>query len=365
MKNYELHGYRAEPICDMHMHPHVEAQLDESVAIYKDVCEHFNYEKIVLQALPYYDSINNYKTLYFKSQGDGIYANLGRFHYYDGRDTKEFYENQVKDLYAMGCDGFKLYESKPECRKVYGRSLCDPVLDKFYEFAEEKQLPMVIHFGDPREFWDINKIPKWALERGWLYDESFVHFDALQKEIEGILEKFPKLQMVMAHFFFVSDDIDYATRFMEKWENVTFDLTPGTEMFFNFNDKPDEWKAFFLKYADRILYGSDIYNWHREGKTVEEKYSHAVNLVRSFLEYKEPFFDKWTNREFAHPFGFSDDILDKIYHDNMIRLFGENPRPIDYELTVHNCKKVVANGNLNGMQTENMKQIIRTFSEKI
>ena len=363
MKNYELHNYRAKPICDMHMHPHVEAPLEESVEIYKDVCDHFNYEKIVLQALPYYEPINNYKTLYFKARDSRIYANLGRFHNYDERDTKEFYENQIKTFYDMGCDGIKLYEGKPECRKVFGRSLCDPVLDKFYEFCEEKQLPMVMHFGDPREFWDINKIPKWALERGWLYDSSFVHFDALQKEVEGILEKFPKLQLVLAHFFFVSDDIDYATRFMDKWENVTFDLTPGTEMFFNFNDKPDEWKAFFLKYADRILYGSDIYNWHREGKTVEEKYSHAVNLVRSFLEKNETFVDKWTTRTFDHPFGFSDDILDKIYHDNMIRIFGENPRPLDGERIVFELKRDMPNLKLNEVTSKNAEDIIAFFSK--
>lgn len=363
MKNYEIHNYRAKPICDMHMHPHVKAPLDESVGIYNDILEHFNYEKIVLQALPFYVPINNYETLYFKAQDERIYANLGRIHNFDARDTKEYYEEQVKAMYAMGCDGFKLYEGKPEYRKVFGRSLCDPTLDPFYEFCEEKALPLVMHFGDPREFWDINKIPKWALERGWLYDESFVHFDALQKEVEGILEKFPKLKLILAHFFFVSDDIDYADKFMQKWENVSFDLTPGTEMFFNFEAKPDEWKKFFIKYSDRIMYGSDIYNWHREGKTIEEKYSHAVNLVRSFLEYKEPFVDKWTTRTFEHPFGFSDDMLDKLYHDNFIAQFGSKPRPIDGERIVYECKKELPNLDIDEIQKENIDKIIAYFSK--
>ena len=150
---------------------------------------------------------------------------------------------------------------------------------------------------------------------------------------------------------------------MDKWENVTFDLTPGTEMFFNFNDKADEWKKFFLKYSDRILYGSDIYNWHREGKTIEEKYSHAVNLVRSFLEYKEPFHDKWTNRDFEHPFGFSDDILDKIYHDNMVRLFGENSRPLDGDRIVYELKRDLPNLKLNEVTKQNADEIIAFFSK--
>lgn len=358
MKNYEYHSYRAKPVCDVHIHPHVEAPLEETVGIFSDVKEYFNYERIALQALPYFDKVDNEKALYLKSRLSGVYTDCGLHH---NGNTKEYYEEQAKTMYACGCDGFKLFEGKPEYRKELGVSLCDPRYDTFYAFVEENALPVVMHFGDPREFWDIEKIPKWALERGWLYDESFVHFDAAQREVEGILEKFPKLHLILAHFFFVSDDIDYAERFMERFENVCFDLTPGTEMFFNFNDRSEEWKAFFLKYADRILYGTDIYNWHREDKTIEEKYSHAVNLVRSFLEYKEPFHDKWTNRDFAHPFGFTDDILDKIYHDNFVRLFGNTPRPLDKERIVFACKKAEAEFKLPELEQQNLKQIITDF----
>ena len=358
MKNFEIHSYRAKPICDLHMHLHVESPLEETVDVFTKVKDHFNYEKIALQAIPYFDKVDNEKALYLKSRISGLFADCGLHH---NGDTKEYYEEQAKTMYACGCDGFKLFEGKPEYRKELGISLCDARYDKFYAFAEENALPVVMHFGDPREFWDIEKIPKWALERGWLYDESFVHFNAAQREVEGILEKFPKLHLILAHFFFVSDDIEYAGRFMERFENVCFDLTPGTEMFFNFNDKSEEWRAFFLKYADRILYGTDIYNWHQEDKTVEEKYSHAVNLVRSFLEYHEPFRDKWTNRDFAHPFGFEDNILDKIYHDNFVRLFGNTPRPLDQERIVFACRKAGEQYQLPPLEEENLKQIITEF----
>lgn len=363
MKNYELHNYRNKPLCDMHIHPHVEAPLSESLDVYKKIIEHFNYEKIALQALPCEEIINNYKALYFKSQLNVVYANLGLIHNHNENDTQDYYLEQVKTLYAMGCDGFKMLEGKPDNRKELGKSLCDSSFNKFYAFVEEKQLPLVLHFGDPREFWDINKIPKWALERGWLYDQSFVHFDVGQKEVEGILEKFPKLNLILAHFFFVSDDIEYAYNFMEKWPNVCFDLTPGTEMYFNFNSKQAQWKEFFIKYADRILYGTDIYNWHQENLTVEDKYSHAVNLERSYLEKSEPFKDKWTKREFDTPFGLSDDILDKIYHDNFIRLFGDEPRPLDKELIVSECKKAMEKYDLTQIQTQNAKEIIEEFSK--
>ena len=363
MKNFELHNYSSKPISDIHIHLHVESTLDESLSVFNNVINHFNYQRIALQALPSYDVISNLKALYFKSKIDGAYANLGLLHNFDSTDTADNYLEQAKTCYAMGCDGFKMLEGKPDYRKQLAKSLCDKSLDKFYAFAEEKGLPIVMHFGDPREFWDIERIPKWALERGWLYDESFVHFDAAQKEVEGILEKFPKLHLILAHFFFVSDDIEYAENFMNKWENVCFDLTPGTEMYFNFNDKADEWKKFFIKYSDRIIYGTDIYNWHSEGLSVEEKYSHAVNLERSFLEKKEPFVDKWTNREFNSPFGFEADVLDNIYNNNFVRLFGNERRALDNELIISECKKAIDKYNLNELETENLKLILKSFSE--
>ncbi|MBO5873250.1 MAG: amidohydrolase family protein [Clostridia bacterium] len=364
MKNYELNNYRSKPVCDMHIHPHVELPLDETIKIFENIKDYFNYEKIALQSLPYHDIANNFKTLYLKSKIDGIYANLGLIHNLDDRDTQDYYSKQVKSMYRMGCDGFKMLEGKPTYRKQMGRPLNDSVFDKFYEFAEEKQLPIVLHYGDPVEFWDINKIPKWALERGNLYDDSFVSFRNGQKEIEGILEKFPKLKLILAHFFFVSDDIDYAEWFMSKWENVCFDLTPGSEMYFNFSDRIDDWRRFFVKYSDRILYGTDIYNWQQGDLSMEKKYSHAVNLVRGFLERKEPFLNTWQNKEMKNPFGFEDDVLDKIYHDNFIRVFGEKSRELDKEYIANECANFLSAHEFNELEVSNMKQIIDWFKSE-
>lgn len=364
MKNYEMHGFRPQPLCDCHMHPHVPLPLDRSVEIYRAVMEHTNCDRIALQGLPYHDLSDNYKVYYFKSVIEGVYACPGLFHHHDERDTYDFYLEHIKTLHEMGCDGFKMLEGKPNCRKELGKPLDDPSFDGFYSYAEEHALPIVMHLGDPREFWDIERIPKWALERGWLYDDSYVHFDNLVKEVEGILNKFPKLCLVLAHFFFTSDDIDYAYSFMERYENACFDLTPGSEMYKNFNDKSDEWRAFFIKYADRILYGTDIYNWTFDENNPEGRFGRQPSLVRGFLESREPFFSGWFQKTFEHPFGLEDAVLDKIYRGNFIRLFGEKPRAMDAELIVAETRKFMSEYTLDEQQTANMLQVIDHFSQK-
>lgn len=365
MKNYEIHGYNPMSICDSHIHCHVKISLDETVEIYNNVKQHYNLEKFAICCLPMpiYSFSDNYKALYCKDMIDGVYVNAGILHTFDKPETSDYYLSEIKKYHAMGCDGIKMIEGKPDDRKMLGKRLDDKDFDKFYEYAEENQIPILMHWGDPSEFWDINRIPQWALERGWLYDDSYPPYKEFRGEVEGFLKKFPKLKITFAHFFFTSDEYEYAEKVMETWENVCFDLTPGSEMYKNFNASPEKWRNFFLKYSGRILYGTDIYNWESEGKTVEQRYSHAVNLERSFLERKEGFVDPWIQVSMDHPFGFDDDVLSKIYNKNFKRIWGENPRPLDKELIASECKKFLESVKLCEVEEKNMKQLIEHFSK--
>ncbi len=133
-------------------------------------------------------------------------------------------------------------------------------------------------------------------------------------------------------------------------------------MYFNFEADP-KWRNFFIKYQDRILYGTDIYNWEQGDNTVEERYAHAVNLIRSFLEKKEPFSDKWTGGKFEKPFGLPNEVLDKIYSKNFIRLYGEKPRAIAKNLIADECENLQKKFNLTKLETENLKEIIKTLKK--
>lgn len=62
------------------------------------------------------------------------------------------------------------------------------------------------------------------------------------------------------------------------------DLAPGVELIHNVSRRPDEWRRFFTRHADRILLGTDI----GMSKTVEEHLA-RVWLLRSFLESEGEF----------------------------------------------------------------------------
>jgi len=113
-------------------------------------------------------------------------------------------------------------------------------------------------------------------------------------------------------------------------------LTPGIELIYNISRKRDDWRGFFIKYQDRLLFGTDTGTW----ETVEESVV-KIWLVRNFLESDEEFFtpseaDMLLTR-YKEPFvglTLPKSVLRKIYAGNFRRLWGETPRIVPLDVTI-------------------------------
>ncbi len=112
--------------------------------------------------------------------------------------------------------------------------------------------------NDPEEFWDPDRIPGWAKEHNWGYGPDDVTKEALYAEVDEVLARHPRLNVSFAHFYFLSADLPRAARFMDEHPSVRFDLAPGIEMLYNISRDPDAGREFFIDYADRIVFGTDL-----------------------------------------------------------------------------------------------------------
>lgn len=237
---------------------------------------------------------------------------------YDGQELLE----QVKLFHRCGFDGIKMLDGKPTLRKLRGIPLDSPVYDPMFDYLEEMGIPVLYHSNDPVEFWDEKKIPAWAREVGFFYEDTYPSQRQITEETIGILKKHPALHLTLAHFFFLSntDDYDLAAELLDTYPNLMFDLTPGWEMFEGFARNRDIWKQFFEKYSNRLLYGTDI-----GGKGGER----ILEPLRRCLETDEIVDMQGT---ICPGLSLSDEILKKIYRDNY-RSFvqKENPRRMDME----------------------------------
>ena len=213
--------YFKYPIIDTHIHVGDIEEINKAV-------KKAEYEQYVLLS----GSINpkcvwgNLELLDIKKKApEKIYAYACLHKTGEGAPEADELLRQVQAYHKVGFDGMKLLFGKPECRKADGVSLCDECYDPMYDFLERNNIPVLLHSNDPVEFWDKERIPKWAMEAGYYCDETYPTHEQIREETIGILKKHPKLNMTIAHIFFLSnaDQYDLAEELLETYPNLTFD----------------------------------------------------------------------------------------------------------------------------------------------
>jgi len=264
--------------------------------------------------------------------------------YLHQNDLGEYLCADLQKQLDMGADGIKLLEGKPQVRKKYPIPDFDlSVWEPFWKYMEEKQIPILMHLNDPENFWNINEVPSFAKTQGWFYDESYVNNEDQYQQMLNVLNKHKNLKISFAHFMFLSKQLDRLAIILDSFPNVYIDLTPGIEMYENFSLDIGKTKAFFNKYIDRIMYGSDI-----GGRCVlmgEDKAFDIIEnnlrpkLVLNFLTSKNDLLiesdDHYLiNRKpfTMHCLNLDNESLDKITYQNFERFVSVNPKPLNLSL---------------------------------
>lgn len=304
------------------IHVHMSEPEYEKCEKFLDLMAEQDVTDLALQALSYHSVAYNVAMLYWKNTYKKIrIAAFGMPHNLDFYRNIPF-ELQAKALIDMGCDGIKLMFD-PGTRKKLGYGINNIRYEKMFTYLEENNIPVLIHVNDPEEYWIPRELSDTAKQRGWGYfEEGFLSKQEIYDETFKMLDRHPRLRVTFAHFFFLSNFIDEATRVMETYPNVNFDLTPGWEMFLGFSKDIDAWQAFFEKYSDRILYGTDSNNYKDINPQIHQ-------LVRMGISHDKTEFIMPAYRALPiKGLDLSEETLDKIIHKNYVKFVGE-PKPVD------------------------------------
>jgi predicted TIM-barrel fold metal-dependent hydrolase len=316
---------------------------------------------------PNFETVNqNAELIYLKTHYPGRFYASGGLDYLqamaDPAGMSDALGAQIRILKSIGFDGLKMIEAKPTARKRFQIPLDAPEYEGMWAALEELQMPIVCHVADPEEFWNRDTIPEWARGLNWFYgDGTYPTKEALYAEIDHVLDRHPALKFVFAHFYFLSADLERAARFLDAYPSVCFDITPGGEMYNNFTRNYDDARAFFIRYQDRIIYGTDASTGAIERSGLEEPLSFA-HYVRTFLETGEPFtpppmIPHWLQDglDAILPLGLPREILEKIYHANFERVYGASPAPLNQEAALAELERVAQEieANVSGEGAEN------------
>ncbi|HER19867.1 MAG TPA: hypothetical protein ENO14_02345, partial [Chromatiales bacterium] len=224
-------------------------------------------------------------------------------------------------------------------------ALDDAYFEDYFARVEETKFPILWHVNDPEEFWDPAKLPGWAAAHDWGYDESDVQKEPQYDEVARVLERHPGLVIIFAHFYFLSADLPRAGRLLERYENVHLDLAPGIEMLYNMSRKPEETREFFIKWADRIVFGTDISSDQSDAEATSR-----AGIVTRWLEtddeYRVP---EDVDELLGDPqdgvirgLSLPDAVLGKICRTNFERLAGAKPKPLDIALAAQECRRLAS-----------------------
>jgi predicted TIM-barrel fold metal-dependent hydrolase len=289
------------------------------------------------------------QALYMKAKHPGLfYVFAGLNHAQQlsgGRVTTPSLVEQVERFVDMGCDGIKMIEGKPTSRQKMDVPVTDPYFADYWARVEELGLPIVWHVNDPEEFWDPERIPGWAKERNWGYGPDDVQKEQLYAEVDEVLARHGGLKIILAHFYFLSADLGRAARFLDVHPGVCFDLAPGIEMLYNLSRDPGASRAFFVKYADRIVFGTDLFST----LTVEQARFRA-GIVYRWLESEDTFrVPEGADFLLGPPqdgvirgMSLPGDVLHKIYAGNWRRLAGATPRALNLDRVIEECERLAA-----------------------
>ena len=210
-------------------------------------------------------------------------------------DTEHIGEKVVEDLkpfFDKGMDGVKFLEGKPTVRKMCPVPDFDSeAWEPFFAFLEENGIPLTWHVNDPAAHWAKDVSP-WLVKQGWAYDETYINNEVQYAQVLNVLDRHKKLKAILAHFFFMSDSRDRLAKILDGHPAVRVDLTPGIEMYENFSAENEASAAFFEKYRDRIIYGTDIGGrciLTNEGCPFNERENlRRPEIVKYFLTGTEP-----------------------------------------------------------------------------
>jgi len=288
--------------------------------------EDYHYKKINVLGIPcYLGTLNNLECLLIKAmEPDYAYVYGGMVYTAGIAPDADDHQKQLELMMEAGFDGWKLLESKPACYRALQLPLDSPVFDKAFALAEEKQIPTIWHSGDPATFWSAKTAPKFAVRNHWLCDgEGFPQLNQLYNQVEEVLSRHPRLNATLAHMYFTTDDRPHAQRVLDAYPNLKFDLTPGSEMYAHFMADRAGWTEFFKRYADRLIYGSDMVDDPQDIVFGSQKA--IVDLVMKTLTEDEPFqITDIAGRGLKLP----EEILQKLFHDNFAALVPEKPKAI-------------------------------------
>lgn len=196
----------------------------------------------------------------------------------------------------------------------------DPRLDPLWATAGELKLPVVVHVADPVAFFEpldetnerweeLQAHPDWHFP-----SPPFPPFLEIVNAMARVVERFPQTTFIGAHVGWYAENLAWVGDLLERCPNFYVDIGARIS---ELGRQPYTARRFFIRYADRILFGTDAgpnlqyYRiYYRFLETADEYFSYNPGEI--------PGQGRWQIYGIYLP----NEVLQKVYSLNAQRVFG-------------------------------------------
>ncbi|GMR11999.1 MAG: hypothetical protein BMS9Abin29_0186 [Gemmatimonadota bacterium] len=216
-----------------------------------------------------------------------------------------------------GATGLKIFKNLGlSVRDVAGERVAvdDARLDPIWAKAGELGVPVLIHTGDPAEFWQ----PHDARNERWLElqlrprrkrdPSDGPSWAALMSEQHRMFRNHPETTFIAAHLGWLGQDLGTLGELFDELPNVNAGLGA---VIYELGRQPRFAHDWLVEYQDRILLGKDSWN-------AEEfhTYFRVLETADDYFPYYRKYHAFWS----MYGLDLPDGVLRKIYYQNALRI---------------------------------------------
>ncbi len=207
---------------------------------------------------------------------------------------------QLDADFAAGAIACKVWKNVGmELRKPDGSFVMpdDPIFDPIYEHVAAANRTLLTHIAEPLACWQplnsenphynyYSKNPEWHMFNRPDYPAHQQLIDAR----DHLVAKHPKLRVVGAHLGSLEYDVDEVAARLDRYPNFAVDISARlVDLVVQPSDKV---RDFFIRYADRILFGTDVVMRQRPSAMKPDDRKAALDQLRTMYATHFAYFEQ-------------------------------------------------------------------------